>query len=303
MKKNRIKYVAIIILCVILSLVAVLPMQKGEADRSDWMAALSDEISLNSLTIPGTHDSGALHSIADASGKCQTLPIDQQLKIGVRFLDIRLQLVNNELKVVHSFVDQMTDFKDVLADMAEFIRNNESEFLIVSIKEDASPKSSDKNFTDALEQMLLSCEQVRSDKALPETVGAARAGIYIVARYRDASLGIPCYDGWRDDTTFVLGDVYIQDNYCVSDAEEKIADVRSTYSVAVEKTHSLVLNYTSCYIESSFPPIYAGLAAHDINNDTQKAVAEEYENGPLGVIVCDFITTELADVMIRRNFR
>ena len=81
MKKNLIKNGALILLSIMLTLVAVLPMQKGEADRSDWMRRLDDSASLNSITIPGTHDSGALHSIAEISGKCQSLSIEEQLKI------------------------------------------------------------------------------------------------------------------------------------------------------------------------------------------------------------------------------
>ena len=303
MKKNLIKNGALILLSIILTLVAVLPMQKGEADRSDWMRRLDDSASLNSITIPGTHDSGALHSIAEISGKCQSLSIEEQLKIGVRFLDIRLQLVDNELKVVHSFVDQLTDFEVVLEDMTSFIRNHESEFLIVSIKEDASPKRSEKAFAEVLEAMLSSYPEISRSQALPDTVGNARGSIHIVARYENASIGLPCYDGWEDDDTFVLSNVYIQDNYRVSDAEEKISDIRKTYSVALEERYDLVLNYTSCYLSSCFPPIYAGLPAHDINRDTQKALSEEYANSALGVLVCDFITAELAEVIIERNFR
>ena len=303
MKKDIIKCGVLLLLSIALPLVAVIPMQRGDADRSDWMSLLDDEASLNSVTIPGTHDSGALYSIADVSGKCQSLSVKEQLKVGVRFLDIRLQLVDNKLRVVHSFADQLTEFDGVLFDMVEFIRNNPSEFLIVSIKEDASPKGSDKNFADVLEDMLLSYSEVSASRELPETVGASRGGIHIVARYRDASIGLPCYDGWADDTSFTLGDIYVQDNYCVPNAEEKIADIRQTYSVALEKTHALVLNFTSCYFESCFPPIYAGLPAHDINRDTMKALTEETADGPLGILVCDFMTSELADAIIGRNFR
>ena len=302
MNKNMIKHLSLIMLSIILTLVAVLHMQKGKADRSDWMADLEDNASLNSLTIPGTHDSGALHSLAEISGKCQSLSVEEQLKIGVRFLDIRLQLVDNELKVVHSFVDQLTDFEDVLDDLVAFIRNHEGEFLIVSIKEDASPKRSDRMFADLLEEMLLSYPEINTERALPEKVGEARGAIHIVARYKNSTIGLPCYDGWKDDDTFVLGDIYIQDNYRVPNAEEKIADIRSTYSVAMEKNHALVLNFTSCYLETCFPPIYAGLPAHKINRDTQKALLNEYD-GPLGVLVCDFMTAELADAIIGRNFR
>ena len=298
-----IQYGALVLLSVVLTLVAVLPMQSGEADRSDWMAKLDDNASLNSLTIPGTHDSGALHSLAEISGKCQSLPIKEQLKIGVRFLDIRLQLVDNKLKVVHSFTDQMTDFEDVLSDMTAFIRDHQSEFLLVSIKEDADPQRSNREFADVLESMLLSHSEISRSQSLPETVGEARSAIHIIARYKNATIGLPCYNGWTDDASFVLNNVYVQDNYRVSDTEEKIADIRQTYSVALEGTYTLVLNYTSCYLSTCFPPIYAGLPAHDINDDTINAVANEYDQGPLGVLVCDFITSELADVIIGRNFK
>ena len=302
MKRTTLKYVAWILASVVLSLLAVAPMQRGETDRTDWMASLRDDAALSSITIPGTHDSGALHSLAEVSGKCQSLSIKEQLKIGVRFLDIRLQLVGDELKVVHSIADQMTDFEDVLADMVEFIRNNESEFLIVSIKEDASPKGSDKDFTETLEAMLLAYPEVSRSTELPETVGDARESIHIVSRYWNASIGLPCYSGWADDTSFVLGNIYVQDNYHVASAAEKIADIRSTYAVAQEGTYSLVLNYTSCYLASGFPPIYAGLPAHKINRDTAMALSDENLAGPLGVLVCDFMTAELADAIIGRNF-
>jgi 1-phosphatidylinositol phosphodiesterase len=301
MKKKTFKYVALIIACVIISRLAVMPLQWGDADRSDWMAALDDGASLSSLTVPGTHDSGALHSIAEVSGKCQTLSIKEQLKIGVRFLDIRLQLVGDELKVVHSIVDQMTDFEDVLEDMADFVRSNGSEFLLVSIKEDASPKRAERDFAAVLEEMLLSYPEVSRSRELPATVKDARGGIHIIARYGDASIGLPAYRGWTDDDSFRLGDIYVQDNYRVSDAAEKIDDVRRTYSIAAKMEYDLVLNFTSCYLESCFPPIYAGLPAHDVNEDTLRALGGEYD-GPLGVLVCDFMTAELADAIIGRNF-
>lgn len=303
MKSKLIKYGALLLACIALAFVAVAPMQTVTVDRLDWMANLSDDTSLNSLTIPGTHDSGALHSIADVAGKCQTLSVKQQLKAGVRFLDIRLRLVNNQLRVVHSFVDQMTDFDDVLCDIVSFVANHPSEFLLVSIKEDNSPQKSDKAFEEVLEEMLLAHDEVSTLQSLPQTVGEARGKIHVIARYYNASIGLPCYFGWQDDTSFVLDGIYVQDNYNVPTVEEKLSDVHNAYQVALAKQHALVLNYTSCYLAEGFPPIYAGLPAHDVNADTQETMSTQYGNGPLGVVVCDFVTTKLADAIIGRNFR
>ena len=122
MNKTILLRIASLVLVLTLSLLAVIPLGRAETDRSDWMAALTDSTPLNALSIPGTHDSGALYSFADVSGKCQTLCVADQLTIGVRFLDIRLQLVDDELRVVHSFVDQKTELAELLEDIAAFLR-------------------------------------------------------------------------------------------------------------------------------------------------------------------------------------
>ena len=302
MSKKNILRAAVCLLILALALFAAIPIRHAKTDQSDWMAELSDSTPLCELTIPGTHDSGALYSIADVFGKCQTLTVADQLKIGVRFLDIRLQPVDNELCVVHSIADQKTKFVDMMADIAAFLRENPSEFLIVSLKQDASPKRSDIAFAESLESLLCEYTDILNPSAvLPATVGEARGKLHIIARYADAALGLPCYDGWTDDDSFVLNGLYIQDNYRVNSSEEKFFDVVTAFEAAATGEYALVLNYTSCYLTGGFPPIYAGLPTHDIH-------AWLYESlplieDPIGVLLCDFITSDLADLIIGRNFQ
>lgn len=289
------------ILVLALAIFAAIPLQRAEIDRSNWMSLLGQRMPLNAVIIPGTHDSGALYSIADVSGKCQTLTVADQLQIGVRFLDIRLQLVDNELCVVHSFVDQKTKFADMMADIAAFLRKNPSEFLIVSFKQDADPKRSDAAFAETLESLLREYDDIlNSSTTLPATVGEARGKMHVIARYADATLGLPCYDGWEDDDSFVLNGMYIQDNYRVSNSGGKFADILTAFEAAASREYALVLNYTSCYLTGGFPPVYAGLPAHDIHVWLRESLP--LTDGPLGVLLCDFMTSELADLIIGRNF-
>ena len=58
-------------------------------NRSAWMKGLSDEIPVCRLTIPATHDSGAL--LGGEALQTQDIDIREQLKVGVRGFDIRLQ--------------------------------------------------------------------------------------------------------------------------------------------------------------------------------------------------------------------
>jgi len=283
-----------------LGLLAVLPMQTAGSDNSRWMAELDDAREINTLAIPGTHDSGATHSIADLSGKCQSLSISEQLELGVRFFDIRLQLNNNELVVVHSFVDQATDFDDVLRCMTDFLKGNPTEFLVVSFKEDSDPKSSDVDFRETLEEKLAANKTVSQSTAIPKTVGEARGRLHVISRYHGSTIGYPAYEGWQDSTSFELGELYVQDHYRVDDAKTKKGDIMEAMQIADRCEHALVLNFTSCYYPNPFPPTYAGTPAMEINPWLIDFL--EKNGDASGVFLCDFITSELCETIIGRNF-
>ena len=110
-KKQYIIGTLIVISSIVVSLFALIPINKKESNTPCvWMKDVNDSKIINEMSIPGTHDSGALHSIFDVAGKCQDIDINTQLNIGVRFFDLRLQLVENDFKIVHSFVNQNLSF-------------------------------------------------------------------------------------------------------------------------------------------------------------------------------------------------
>lgn len=300
--KKIFSYIVSIAIIFSIALFSLAPIESPITNKGvRWMAALKDDRAINELSLPGTHDSGATHSIADVAGKCQSLSIEDQLYIGVRFLDIRLQLVGDDLNIVHSFVDQRTDFEDTLEEIVEFIEENPSEFLFISIKEDADPKNPKGSFATLLEEELREYDIISEDKALPKTVGEARGKIYIISRYRGSTMGIPAYEGWADSASFALGELYVQDNYKVENAEVKIDDIEAAMAVADSCTQGLVLNFTSCYLTSGFPPTYAATPAKTINPWLVDRL--NLESRPQGVLVCDFITSEISKAIWEVNFR
>ena len=290
------------IVCVtLLLLFAFLPMERSKTDASDWMASLADDRRVTTIAIPGTHDSGALYSIADVAGKCQSLSIEEQLRAGVRFFDIRLQLRGDRLAVVHSFVDQMTDFADVLASMAAFLQAHPTEFLLVSIKEDASPTDPAGTFADAVEAMLRQYPDVLNEaQTLPEIVSDARGRMHIIARYADAAIGVPAYHGWQDNTAFTLGELYVQDHYALDDINEKLSDIEAAFRFATDDTDRLTLNYTSGYLTYGFPPTYAASAAKTVLPWLEVYLSDK---NIIGVIICDFMTSALCKQIWRCNFQ
>lgn len=300
--KNKILiFVIMIVSMIITSVFAFCSFERKYDEISvNWMSKVNDDVNITDLTIPGTHDSGALHSIADVAGKCQDMSISSQLKIGVRFFDLRLQLVNNEFKIVHSFVDQDLKFQTVVEDLYSFIKKYDSEFLIISIKEESSSVNSTLSFEEALIKELKIYEDVFmiNDNTLPKKVGMARSKIYILSRFY-GEIGIPAYYGWMDDTSFELNDLYIQDNYNISDIDEKKNDILNTIAYARNNQNKLVINFTSCYLDHGFPPLYAGTTALSINPWLKDEITKSDEK--LGIILVDFIDEELSKAIYMRN--
>ena len=300
MKNKKITITSLIILAsvLIVSLFAFIPFQRSDRHNVAWMKQVDDNTKIAEMSIPGTHDSGATHSLFDVAGKCQDLSIKSQLNIGVRFFDIRLQLVNDNLNIVHSFVDQKLKFDTVLNDFTSYIKENNSEFLIISLKEDADDKNSTISFEDKLIESLSKHKDVISfDNSLPETIKDARGKIFILSRC-NIDIGIPAYFGWADSTSFELNNLYVQDNYCINDIDVKKQDILNTIKYSKTNTDKLVLNFTSCYLDNAFPPSYAGTAARLINPWFYDVIDNDDK---LGIIVADFITLELAKSIYMRN--
>lgn len=298
-----------IVICGI-SLFAMIPLSTTASTNrgSDWMKDIDNETSITSLSIPGSHDSGALHSIADLAGKCQDLSISDQLKAGARFFDIRLQQRNNELKIVHGIVDQSLSFANTLNDFDTFLLKHPNEMLIVSIKEESTAKNSDQSFDEALKKALDNHSSWNTSGNLPTSLGKARGQIFLISRYKDSSIGLKAYDGWLDPdsssitNTFDISEsnLHVQDYYKVSNINNKQDEITNCFEYSKNNVNTLTLNFSSCYFVNAFPPAYAGTSAKIINN---WLIDEIKERENLGIIISDFVTSSLCEAIYKRNMK
>ena len=130
----------------------------------DWMKNIPDDFLLSEINLPGSHDSCSEKVKFSYFSKCHDLSIFEQLNIGIRFLDIRLEKVGNKLKTVHGMADCYKPSKekeslfldDVLNDCKTFLKANPSETVIVSIKRDHGA-SSEETF-DVFYENYLQCD-------------------------------------------------------------------------------------------------------------------------------------------------
>lgn len=260
------------------------------------MARLPDGTPLASLSIPGTHDSGAMFEPAAGIAKTQDLTIADQLNIGARYFDIRCRDVDDSFDITHGGIDQNQTFDDVLATMFAFLDANPSEALIVSVKEDAVQSGETMPFDAAFRGYIAGApDRWYLDDSLP-TLGQARGKLVLLRRFSSTvAQGIDGTD-WADNATFVSGELHVEDNYVVTDNDLKWAAI--TDALAAATGDGWHLTYTSGYqTVQGLPNIE--LVSDDINARLDGYI--ESTAGPLGTLAMDFITADRAAAVVAHN--
>lgn len=118
---------------------------------TDWMSNIPSDFLISEINLPGTHDSCARYVDLPYFSKCQNMNVYEQLHIGIRFIDIRVEQIGDSLRLVHSFCKcyedarkkQILDLKNVLDDCFLFLRNHPTETIIMSLKRDNGGSSED----------------------------------------------------------------------------------------------------------------------------------------------------------------
>ncbi|GAA5873560.1 hypothetical protein JCM3774_000050 [Rhodotorula dairenensis] len=113
-------------------------------DPASWMAALPDHVRLDTLYLPGTHQSLALNYPL-ASSLCQTTTLTAQLRGGIRCLDLRFALIRDDkhggkptLWAYHGVVPQGREMSQVLREVYAWLESPEGrrETVVISIKQE-----------------------------------------------------------------------------------------------------------------------------------------------------------------------
>jgi hypothetical protein len=146
-----------------------------------WMGDLDDSTALHKLSIPGTHDSGAIRG--GLAAQTQAWTIAEQLAAGIRFLDIRLRPTIHGLAVHHGLVYMGFSFEDTLQSAKKFLDNQPTEAVFIFVANSGHPdEPGAKDYTTQLREHYcrhLSVLYTDDDEA-NLTLGAARGKIIIV---------------------------------------------------------------------------------------------------------------------------
>lgn len=272
-------------------------------NRTNWMSVFQGK-RLWEMLLPGTHDT-ATYRFADAAfvtnwAQTQQFSIYDQLKGGIRYLDIRVNNDKHDGKVYCSHTFFTIPFQDVVNDISKFILENPSEVVVFAVQGDGGKDQLAE--AKAAAQSVLSkffADSISGDETLGQLV-AQRKNILYTENHKCGSLSIDnSWDETRDSNPITSV------NKCVTYAKARARTSKTLVLMALEATQ--FTGGTPGVIESIIGEIdslgqgleelakYSNYATlHTFLND-QKAVAGS------NVINIDFANDEIIGKVISMN--
>ena len=309
-----------------------------EPFNTEWVTDYPDkDQSIAGISIPGSHDSAASFAdnvlgipvegpniwdvitgntvlkvaalAAGISAITQESGLLEQLIAGIRYFDIRLKLVNGELRLYHGIVDLGATFRQALEAFSSFLNDHPGEFVIMLAK----PATDDQEGISAKfdEEIAPYRAILRMEDSIP-TIREAQGKITLLRGFdlggsTSGPYGIDV-TAWKKNDKFSIvtpggTGLQIQDLYDDPDVDVKkdaIAEYVDKASAQFGSNPDLFLNYTSATgtlggIVDHHPPKYF---ASLINPWLPSEIKDKKG---IGVIVMDFTSIELARAVYELN--
>lgn len=273
----------------------------------NWMSLIPDETNIKNINIPGAHDASTQFCQLGLFSSCQDLSIKEMLKIGVRAFDLR---VNGE-NMVHSFTKckkshfgkPLTVF-DVMADIADFLKSNPTETVLVFYKNDG--KISGQDCLDLLKEKIINKGKSiwYLDNKFP-CLNEVRGKIILLNRI-DGSAGIdfskmPYQGGTKAPVVQFFSPngedtAAVQDWYSLPRKRKWFEAVEPLLKDERSCEDKPVLNHLS---SAGFPFIPKFNSAY-INRKFSSFPLKSM--GHYGIVMADFLSKEMAEKIIQSNF-
>ena len=285
------------------------PSAKG----GNWMSYISDDTYISDISIPGTHDSasyrrGGIYSLAH----CQNLNLENQLKVGVRYFDIRLDKdYKDRLYVYHGILNQQISFDEVWNIFNNFLKEHPSETILMSIKCEDSNNKETMQFIH--EDLLTKQDNMYTGNKVPK-LGDVRGKIVLFRRYSFYGyFGINARGhGTEYNCTYNIegygADFHIQDN-CILEERSELADKWDFVRVCLDYCRNrkvpttFVINVTAAYVKQA-PNLDIPRYKY-VRDYIQPRLKEYILSQPkicYGIILFDCISEDLSSLIYETNF-
>lgn len=283
----------------------------SQIQQINWMKNLSDNLSITDITIPGTHDT--------MTGKCehiyyktQTLSLDKQLEIGVRYLDIRL--TKNLVAAHREWISDISG-QNIFDSLKHFLEKYPDEFIIMRIQNANENKDDFPEYKKAihslinrnLDTLLLPINNDNHELIWP-TVREARSKIIVLEcspeEFKVPAIGLKRWAyNWHNNEH-----IRLQDNWDGPEISEKIADIQdlATYpnqSIGKEGKRLYLNHISATNGKLKNPRAYAEVLNKETLALIQKIKDKKQQNDTIGkgILIYDFIDENLSNQTILLN--
>ena len=313
MKKIKSKILAIVLAAALLVSTALPVSAKSFSTNSllttsvggnNWMSEIKDGTPLSDITMPGTHDSGTMSVDFPIWSKTQTMSVKDQLNIGVRYIDLRLehvsdvyynaQVVHGSSKCWNSGGGHLTLY-EVLEDVYSFLNSNPSETVIVSVKQDAGDD------INALAKDVNTLIDLRSDYwftgSYTPSLGNVRGKCVLATRISEIGRGISLSwgDQGSDGGAVDSGWMKVQDRYKMGSSSKWSSAVKPM----LDETKPNGVWYVNFLSTTG-----GGIAGVESNASSMNLYFRTYElmnNKCYGIIAIDYATDDLCAKIYKAN--
>lgn len=264
--------------------------------QSAWMSQLNQALYLDQINMAGTHDTGTYYAggIEKDYAKTQSLTIAEQLRAGIRYLDVRCHHISDMFTIHHGSFYMNLYFRDLLEECRSFLANNPTETLIMQVKEEHSDADKETNTRSFYETLKVYMDQSPDIWYLEDTIptlAQAKGKIVLVRRFdlsgstAPKKLGI--YADFTDNATFTTGHLRVQDEYKYSSVNNKWQAFSKLMAEAANKdknTRLWFINFTSAAGTPIVDPTPESITK-EMNNKLISAIAKY---SFVGTVVMDF---------------
>ena len=268
--------------------------QSLSPNNSDWMSRLSDSVNITSLSIPGTHDtctygfkgkSGILKVLIEQFGRTQTWTLEDQLKAGLRYVDIR---ASSDGRIYHGILRTTSTLLSVMETVAKFLKEHPTEGIVMRLsfsqnKKCPTSECVEKNFMNVLNRhsdILYVNDTIPVMKDIRGKVFLITGGITYKSEFK-----------WGSRIT-------LQDDYqFIGDGDKAIAHKTEEVQEYMDKSKDkslFIINH--CSAAGAYSLVSLKRIAYEVNQVPYNG--KEFG----GIIPLDFPGEELVTHIIEQNF-
>ncbi|MER5639783.1 phosphatidylinositol-specific phospholipase C domain-containing protein [Kitasatospora sp. NPDC002227] len=302
-------------------------VELGSTTNPDWMKNISGRTPLSAMSIPGTHETLAIHGIElskaqqDFGDSAATLAT--QLEHGIRAIDIRVRVTEGKYFVVHHGAQyQYANFTDVLSKTQGFLRQHPGETVLMRLRAECPrPNNSVKDCTN--DPSTVNDTDIKNifDRYAntdfpglfygPSVNSAAKTDMPVLGDAR-GKIVLTTFDNLSAQYGVKSFGDHTEDDYDDPGINKKYDEVRANLEQAVAAPADQTwVTYTSASGIGASPMTYAGGSGWDTTHQRPAVVGVNLRlmwylnggggNGRLGIVMMDYPGWALIEDIVARN--